>query len=303
MSVVDKYVQSVPKIAIHLGAHKTATTYLQIAFEAIRNSGSGDYLGLLTPKGCRSMAGLSFHTFGRSSEEIDDIVSRSRQCLHDWLCSELRRGASRLLISEEQILGSSRLNITSELLYPGLVDRLLCIPETWQCCDLSLFLAVRNYADFFASSYATTVKRGLRLEFSVESRFRLSRLPRRWTHVVSDVLSCFPSATLHLWRYEDFASVRDRLMWLATGWSDCIVWQELRPMKSLSHEEMELVLSSRRGNLTLRKMRGKAARRYPEPHHRYDPWDPQLRMELDELYREDCNQLSRVSNIQLHGSW
>jgi hypothetical protein len=291
------------RICVHLGAHKTATTYMQATFESIRSSRGGDYLGLLTPRGCRSMAGLTFHTFGRSVEEIDNIASISCKLLEEWMFSEVARGASWILLSDEQIMGSSRLNISSEVLYPGFGTRLRCIPKSWQSHNLSFFLAIRNYADFFSSSYATTVRRGLRLNFSAERRMELSKLPRRWTHVVSDVLDCFPNAILHVWRYEDFSVLREELVKAATGWNGAIVWQEAWSMKSLTHEEMEIALSSRLGEITPRQIRTLAASRYPEAHRKYDPWDEKLRLLLDERYREDCNQLSMVSGIQLHGSW
>lgn len=290
------------QICIHLGAHKTATTYMQSTFEAIRNSAAGGYLGLLTPRGCRSMVGLTFHTFGRSDQEIDDIASRSCQCLQGWFCSELERGVTRILISEEQILGSSRLNISTETLYPRLIDRLRCIPEVWQSHNLAFFLAVRNYADFFTSSYSTTVQRGLRLDFSARRRSNLSRLPRRWTHVVHDVLSCFPKATLHLWRYEDFSSLRDELLWAATGSNDSFIWPKTRPMMSFTREEMEIALSSRPGEMMPREIRNLAALRFPKPHHKFDPWDPMMRADLNKLYCEDCKQLSVWPNVKLYGA-
>lgn len=290
------------RVCVHLGAHKTATTYMQGTFESIRSSGTAGYLGLLTPRDCRSITGLTFHTFGRTVEEIDGIASLSCKLLDEWLLSELARGASWILLSDEQILGSSRLNISSEVLYPGLRDRLRCIPSSWRSQNLSFFLAVRNYADFFSSSYATTVRRGLRLSFSSERRMNLSKLPRRWTHVVYDVLDCFPNANLHIWRYEDFSVLREKLVRAATGWNGAIDWQDSWSMKSLTHEEMEIALSSRFGDITPRQIRTLAATRYPEPHRKYDPWEEHLRLLLDDHYGEDCNQMSTISGVHFHRS-
>jgi hypothetical protein len=284
-----------PRISLHVGAHKTATTFLQLTFEATQLARPAADLLLLTPKTTRKSEALSFHTNNRSMLERQDTISRARRILNGIYEDSQSIRFSRILLSDEQILGTCELNITSAILYPELSTRLECFPEAWRTSQTAVFLAIRNYADFFASAHTTVVRRGKLLRLDRDTRERLTILPRRWPDIISDIQKVFPASDLYVWRYEDFETHRTQLVRMMLGSMDEIVWHPKRALPSLSHQEMALALGR---NLTPEESPASwdgNGSPLNSTSLRYNPWEDDLRTMLSAKYSDDWQDIGKMN--------
>lgn len=271
---------------------------MQLTFEATQLARPAADLLLLTPKTTRKSEVLSFHTNNRSDLEKQSTISRTRRILNGLYESAQSR-FSRILLSDEQILGTCELNITNAILYPELSKRLECFPEAWKTSQTAVFLAIRNYADFFASAHTTVVRRGKLLRLDRNTRERLTILPRRWPNIISDIQHVFPASDIYVWRYEDFEIHRTQLVRMMLGSMGEIVWHPKRALPSLSHQEMVLalgqILSYEKGQVS----RVASGSPNNSTSSRYNPWEDDLRAMLSAKYSDDWQHIEKLNCIRI----
>jgi hypothetical protein len=131
--------QQKPIVALHLGAHKTATTYMQSRLyksrEVLRENGIAyipleDLRSLVTTKLNQSVA-----------------PSTLAECLRPYLACD------RLILSDENILGGTNKPIHNSM-YSNAKRRVEILLAALSDFDVSIFITVRSYADYFVSRYA-----------------------------------------------------------------------------------------------------------------------------------------------------
>ncbi|NOX41412.1 MAG: hypothetical protein GXP05_13170 [Alphaproteobacteria bacterium] len=134
------------------------------------------------------------------SERLRRNVMRSRGILELRLEKLAQKGRKKLLVSEENILGSMRTNLRMRALYPGLDERLLRFSEVFGARCTRIGLAVRPYEDYWASSLAYSLRSGQNWldRRAIET---LVEQPRSWCNVVQDVTRAFPNAEVVVWEF------------------------------------------------------------------------------------------------------
>ena len=285
-----------PPIALHVGAHKTATTFLQKRLSDLQGPLLDQGVAYFGPDQLRKGGNLTFPTpavvaAGRARKLQFDTQARIVARVDE----EMPSGVTRVLVSEENILGSSRLNLRQAQLYPALPARLGCLPITWTDAVRDIFLSIRNYGTFYVSCQSTVAALGDWVPLTPKRQQALAATPRRWTDVAAELLERFPKARLHVWRYEDLHAVGPAVMRAMTGLPVDVDFTTERPMAALSAAAM---MGIRRawnagggkplGPEDVQRIRQETADR-PEAH---DPFRPRFKNRFDKIYAQDWTVLS-----------
>ncbi len=200
------------EICLHLGAHRTGTTGLQVLLNdqrpALRRSGVAFWGPHRTRSGL--LAGLI--------KDPSTLTNRDAK-LGQRSCGRLRmeasrmeqNGAQQLVISEENLIGTMAQNLGATRLYGQLSDRLARFAPAFEGRALRIGLAIRAYDVHWASQLAFRVKMGASLP-SVADLDRLVTQPRRWRNVIADVEAIFPNAQIIVWPFESWVSNPRRLV-------------------------------------------------------------------------------------------
>ncbi|WP_163025809.1 hypothetical protein [Chachezhania antarctica] len=278
-----------PKTVLHLGAHKTATTFIQkvlsLNADALRRRGTA----VLLPEHLRGDPDLAYASTGDADRDAQVHRTRAR---FDTLLRGAR--APRVVLSEEGLLGSSRMNLTARALYPDPGPRLSCLPPDLDSPDTEICLSIRSYDSFFAANISTVARRGKLFAFD-DLRASLLALARGWPDVLADIRAHFPNARLTVWQYEDFTPHRDAILRHLAGGPVNFASAD-RVNRSLSARAMtELAaLADSRGNLpggpgAARKL----ARAFPSgaQYPSYSPWSPEDAATLRAAYDRHWQQI------------
>ncbi|MCU0528087.1 MAG: hypothetical protein MUD04_01060 [Cyanobium sp. Prado107] len=184
---------------LHLGAHKTGSTFLQKSFLA-----SIDTL---------HSAGVAYVPLAEVRANVTSVVLQSSQWVSrdsdaELRCRELLATAMNsrqsLLLSDENLLGSLYRFSRNYGMYPSAPKNIkilnsLLDPDT----QITIYLGVRDYASWLESAYLQLLKRKRLIAFSdFISRIRLESLS--WFSLVRRLSASVPDAEIVLWRYESF---------------------------------------------------------------------------------------------------
>lgn len=184
------------QIILHIGAHKTASTHLQLAMARARRALQGHEVAYFGPDELRRK-GLGVPEY--LSAPTDDPLQAGR------IRAALAVPCRRLVLSDENLLGNAH-NVElihTARLYDRAVVRLSRLAALLPAGQVVLALAIRNPAGFLASAYAQRLMSG-KLETYAEYARGLDPSRLCWCDLLERVQSAMPGATYHVWRYEDY---------------------------------------------------------------------------------------------------
>lgn len=198
------------KISLHLGAHKTATTYIQnrlrLNVETLARQGVRFVpLDDLRPKFSDIILAP-----GAKGSKVRRFVSRRKAgaFLKRQLSEQPDAGyppVQRVILSEENFLGSpTRMVLTGEL-YPDIEQKLSRLWKHIKGHEIDLFLGIRHQAVFASSLFAEEMTQRTPYVYDAD-QFRAAWLASepRWIDVVTRIRDFFPSSRLSVWNYDDF---------------------------------------------------------------------------------------------------
>ncbi|MTH63136.1 hypothetical protein [Paracoccus shanxieyensis] len=192
---------------IHLGAHKTASTHLQYSLRLVRDELRGHGLAFIDPSLLRSepvrLSNVLSHEPGSTTEAA---------CMQEL--DRMRGDCPDLLLSEENILGGThRQNMFSRKgqIYPDAAPRLARVIDLLGGGPATVFLALRDPAEFHTSAFALQLNMGNEIEMRP---YLAGRDPARsfWAELVARLAALDQVQHLLIWRYEDYAVLRPRLL-------------------------------------------------------------------------------------------
>ena len=188
-----------PRIVLHLGAHKTASTHLQRSLE--RHEGALARQGVLYmgPRHLRR-AGLRLRQVIEGGEPP---ITWRRRIGRDVVA--LFADAETILVSDENILGSAHdpRVVREGVLYPDAAGRLDQLLRSFRARGVDLFLAVRDPAGFVVSAYGQFLLAGGRADFGAFlDGADITRLA--WADLVARLLPVRGVTGCTVWRYEDY---------------------------------------------------------------------------------------------------
>ncbi|MEM7684850.1 MAG: hypothetical protein AAF293_08485 [Pseudomonadota bacterium] len=194
------------EIVVHIGAHKTASTYIQTRLERNVVPLERHNIGYAYPKTLRPM----FATAPRRDHAISRVARGSARA---WVLRNLFDNArdmrrERLLISEEQLIGSLRPIMSGRGFYQDAGRELKPLFRALQGQPVKVLLAVRSYESFFVSAYGQVLNGWKYMPFEQDLRETLLRDGRGWPELAAEVMEALPpDSTLRFWCYEQFAEV------------------------------------------------------------------------------------------------
>jgi len=282
-----------PILHAHLGAHKTASTYVQRRLDRGRTALENAGVHYWSPREARQGWTQRFRAHARTTNPAR--LRRQRR--------ELRRDAPRCrlwLISEENLCGLPADLSRTPGLFPRAARNLRALQALYRPGTLRLFLAIRSYDEFFRSSYCECIRlygHQPFAEFYNEAVF--SR--HSWRDLVAALADVVPEEHVTVWRYEDLRAVEDEVLQALTGglgerdWFGPRDGKPARPSPSARAVEAMAELDPAVDRETRKAQVRALMERYPAgPNHSpLDPWNDAERRVLRTRYEDDCAAIRR----------
>lgn len=277
---------------IHLGAHKTATTFVQRTLR--ENAPALAAAGIAAPDlvVLRKRFTARFDRVMRGGALAARLFDASlRRDLQSLLPSA--PGIGRVLLSDENFLGVLGANTKGRGLYPDAGGRARVLARLAGPGDVHWFLAIRNYADFVTSAYLQAASHRAAPAFEAYVAAVLAG-PRGWADIVDELVAHSGAGRVTVWTYERF---RDDpvpvFAALVPGADLAIATPDEAPAVNASLTvKGRKVMQLLEAHLTPAELNhmGKLMKRFPfePPNPKLAITDARLRAELDARYGRDC---------------
>ncbi|SIS77304.1 hypothetical protein SAMN05421759_103157 [Roseivivax lentus] len=194
-------------IILHLGAHRSASTSFQRYMRSVGAELNRQGTGFWGPG--RTRKGL-FHRI-----DSRDARDRDRGRVQLALAGAAQRGAARLVISDENMIGTMRRNIARADLYPDIGERLARFRAAFGPVKRA-HLQIRALDLYWASALAFCLPRGMPLP-RTEGLQAMVQSARGWRGVIEDMAAALPETEITVTPFERFAGQPDRLLAAMTG--------------------------------------------------------------------------------------
>ncbi|WP_037308159.1 hypothetical protein [Ruegeria halocynthiae] len=186
------------EIILHFGAHRCATTSFQ------------EYMRRNAP--ALAKQGVAFWgpetTRETDLRSLKSLTDDSHATLHRELDRLQQQGFQRLLVSEENFLGTMRQNLNKGELYPEADLRARLVADVFDGRISKVALNVRALNTYWSSvvSYAVRNKK----DFAENVRWaKIAKHHRSWRDVITDLAAAFPNTQLSVLPFEEFAGHPD----------------------------------------------------------------------------------------------
>ncbi|MEM7702005.1 MAG: hypothetical protein AAF251_08730 [Pseudomonadota bacterium] len=296
---------SSPVIRIHVGAHKTATTYIQ------------DTLAL--NQAASAAAGTAIWTRGQFRPALAAAITAqrkkqrtSRALFKPYLRKRCKESVHALraffeadcdvTISEENLLGYPR-DSFSGTIYPRAAQTLNLLRPALEGQRVEIYLALRSYPAFISSLYGEALQHGDHTPIEGFKRMHRSA-DGLWPRVVETLSGAFPGSPITVWRYEDFARIEPEILGRLSGLcTDAII----RPaqtdiLPSASAEAIrEYVQTASDMPKSKRQLHMLALRhRYPKsgPNAAFSLWDEAEAAALRDEYEADIERIKTADSVE-----
>jgi hypothetical protein len=286
-------------LILHLGAHRTGSTAL------IRCLHKNDALlqrrgvALWPPETLRHLP-----RFGAVPELVVQAAAGAAPAeerlahLRRALTAEADRlevtGCKRLILSEENLIGSMQANLSGGGLYHDLGQRLAAYAAILPRAPAVIALGLRDYASLWPSAYVYVLPRRLLPPFADIAQ-ALCSMPRGWPEVVADIRAVFPGAQILLWRHDMFRDRMTRVVAVlaGTGTADGInpVRRDVNPARF--RQSVDLIHRLRRDDPTLAgiALAARIAEAGPDARGEAPAFTPAQAAMLEARYRHDIGVL------------
>ena len=302
-----------PFVVVHGGVHKTATSHIQAILQ--RNAGRMRKRGVHYVHHRDTRKKYTFPTQLNGYEKLgldyktkvpDALMAQKAAQFFD----EIGAGpGERIVLSDENMPGHSGHCVRSGQLYNRrdvlipIFARHIPYPVT------EVHLAIRNYADFFASTFIEFLRSAKGENVIPEAQMKravLSNLPS-WSGFVEVIEACFPQAHLTIWRHEDFRALSQTVIGNLCGPGidiDALVSpKRKRGRPSASHRAVQelLIEIERSGGTAALARRVEIQDAFPRgpDYPGYDPWSASERAHLTRLYDRDVAEIGRRDRVSL----
>jgi hypothetical protein len=291
------------RVNVHLGVHKTATTFLQAQLQDHRSmlaEGSVRFARIATVR-------QNFTEIFDRLAWVDAIGGAAFRPLLarrlDALIQSQGRGDT-FILSDENMLGLISANYWTGKLYPGAARRLRMLSALLKGKETHYFLSIRRYPDYLTSSWLQYASRGNAPAFD---RYLAKFRPdcRGWAEIVADMAAVCGPDRLTVWTYDWLSADPARVFGLlAPGIAFDLPDAELRRnvLPSLTIKGLK-ALDALKPHLSADEMK-KAARMlrnfpFDEPNPKLEIADAGLIRAYEEKYQADLARI-RALGVQLH---
>ncbi len=291
------------RIKLHIGAHRTGTTSLQAALHEQRPNLSQRGVGYWGPFAMRDgrYPGL-FRWLGtgpllaEERKRIDSIVLKNKHLLEQRLSYQQDQGHKHIILSEENILGSIKVNFKLTGLYPDAPHRLAVFARVFGPYISRISLTIRSYDEYWRSAIAFLLSQGG--TFPTPRKLQsLADQPLRWLDVLKNVRMAFPDAEIFVMPFENWVNAYephiDAIFGAALGLPP---QQYMNRNASKSQQQLRLAL--------LEHGKEETAQKLSEADTPYRPFSPTQIAHMQAIYADDLAQLRQgdLARVKLLGS-
>ncbi|HEX8233198.1 MAG TPA: hypothetical protein VF559_07635 [Caulobacteraceae bacterium] len=184
------------KVFLHLGAHKTATTFIQRTLVHNRPYLRAQGWKVIYLQKDRPEVYAEVKRVRRSEDESEPAN------LFLQMLNKVRDGKANHLLTSETILGKMSVRGAGKI-YPSHRHMIRLLKRGLGDTDVSVGFAVRNPGGYLESSYNWLVYNGATFDFA-EYIERVDVDQLSWVPVVEHLIEAFGAEKVSLWTYEDF---------------------------------------------------------------------------------------------------
>ncbi|MSU89153.1 hypothetical protein GE300_05890 [Rhodobacteraceae bacterium 2CG4] len=210
-------------------------------------------------------------------------------------------GAARLLLSDENLIGTPREMVESQRLYPTAAARLAALAPLLAGHEVEVFVALRHHGQFARSVYGESLRGSLR-RFVGPEEFRAGWLQGgpSWVPLLEAVRAAFPQARLAVWNFMEFKQDPQRFLNLVAGLDPAAGFDTAgashRP--SLSHDAIEalIAIGAAEGAEAMREAREAVARDHPrtDGNWQYRMWSVEQERAFNRAFRRDLTRIAEL---------
>ena len=288
-----------PNVILHIGAHKTATTHLQLALQSVRAELADMGVGVYGPTQLRG-AGLTLaERFSLPHAKTDAMLSEDPQA--EW--AEMSSGFDRIILSEENFVGvlnraGGKIKFP---LYPNAVEHVAGLASAIAPKGLDVFLSIRAPATFLNSIYSQILMSGgaVRPE-AFKTKNTLASV--NWVQYIERLSRVKSLRSLVVWPYEDYATHFLRIVALMAGDqpSKVVKWQDDYAHRGLSARAVAEILDLDHGARSTRqakllKLRFPASEEFPP----FDLFSGEDHAQSGVLYADQIKVLEQMPKVTL----
>jgi hypothetical protein len=287
------------RVHIHLGAHKTASTFIQTWLAKNQGFLTDNHIAYVPLGKLRKCFSLEFSRLSKSTEDVtpamveqlrDILFAEAESCGFDLASTRL------FILSEENILGSVASLSATGVLYPDIKKRMALLARIFENYEIQPFLALRNYCEFYPSAYAERLRQGHVKPFD-NYVGKLNLLGNSWTNIIESIEA--ELGMTKLWSYEQFRGnahiILSELLQIAITPNMINVDNIAR--KSLTKKGLDVVMMSKKTLSVgeMKKLINLLAERMV-----FDAPDEKIAIKnidtLSFLNKQYCNDLNQLSN-------
>lgn len=194
-------------LILHLGAHRTGSTAFESMLVARQTALAGQGVAVWPNARVRRIAGFQEVASDGPSPDAAAALATA------WA----GEGADRLILCEENILGTMLGNLMAGALYPDLARQLANYRAILPVQPRRIGLGIRGHAGYWTSCLSFVARRRW-VPALADLAPQVAADPRGWVEVVSDLRAAFPAAEILVWTHgADLPGVAQRLLDLPAG--------------------------------------------------------------------------------------
>jgi len=267
-----------PRMILHIGAHKTATSYMQkklaLNVELLnRRNIHYDPLDIFR----KEFTPLLNENVTRESEWIRELRGTAR--------------AMNILVSEENIMGVPGDLVREGQYYIRARDRLV------RACQLlgnetpDIYLALREYSGFTVSMYSEYIRHREFLKFE-EYLAIYDRSGFSWIRVIEDIFAAVPGATVSVWDFGNFRKIEKDVFQAMLGFDPDIFHNPEGPVRESFSEVAVRAFEALSGALShaeMKKLINPIARNLPKgaDYPAFDPHQQETKEKMRAQFQAD----------------
>lgn len=281
-----------PQIALHIGAHKTATTHLQRSLSEQRTKVEAANARFFGPPFFRTGPGIA-ELFG-----LEGAVTAADARAH---LTKMAGPAARVVMSEENFIGTMH-NRHAKIempLYPKASQRLCELADRLAPEGIDVFLGVRNPAAYITSGYCQALIGGHKVVLDeVKAMNPITGVD--WSDLVRRLRDTAGVRHLTVWQYEDYHALFGQIVTGLIGAPNTVEPLQSVVHPGLSTEAVARILM-RYADGKGRKAAVRARDKFPvgPEYASFDAFDDIENAAAAEQYRKQISQIAAMDGVTL----
>ncbi len=276
------------KIHVHVGVHKTATSFMQ---ERLKGN-----LTKLNKAGVGFMPLFQYRTtFVKNLMKLNPATFDLEDYLGDFFPTGVPDHVKGIIMSDENLIGLCGTMLTTGNVYSGVRSRLAHLRKLLAGHEVTLFCAVRRYDTFLASAYCEGLRTNFRYINFEDFTNRVNWKALSWPSMLERFESGLKPSNVKYWRYEQFRANSQRVLQsLAFGETvDEISNENVKAAyPSLSQAAVDALdsVAERLGRDVASRLVRAISSSLPksEGYADFDPWGTAEKSRLSRRYDDDC---------------